>query len=294
MRSSLLIVALFGLTLVCARHTFSAPHEDDDNEALANAEDDLDQEELEENQDSEVAVNPAVQKIVSDVKSVTRALEEADLSESVKEAATDDANKIAVDAEELGSASPSRAKKLKLAIKKRMEALNIMLHSQEEEGNPAAKVVADVAHMRSAISASSLSAGQKSEANRILSSLSKDAKKISSHSTPSIKNKLHHEFEELKGILNDNMEVEEEENLSNSKSFEEEEEAVQRVVGDVKQIKSALKSAHLSQTVEKEAKANLDAILHDAEKIASASGVHRHNLEKAMKLRVAALREQLN
>jgi len=227
-----------------------------------------------------------------DAQQVSNELEQqSDLNEDIKAEAIEDVDQIAADAKEMETASPARAKNLRLAINKRMEALTQLLHSQEEdEEAPVAKVANDLAQVTAAVKASHLSGAHKAKASNILAKITANVKQVASgHMTSSIKNHMRHELEELKQIVN----AENKKPVAATKSFEEE-DAVARVVSDVDEIRNKLHSAHMPSAKQHEAKANLDRILRDAEEMSSASADRRHTLHKAMMLRVAALREQLN
>jgi NADH dehydrogenase/NADH:ubiquinone oxidoreductase subunit G len=89
---------------------------------------------------------------------------------------------------------------------------------------------------------------EKSHIKSIVQQIASQSKKLSSatgHQVSALKHKIKSELEEFKSIVG------EEKHASASKSLEEEEEVVARIASDVKNIKQAVKSAHLSKAVKK-------------------------------------------
>jgi len=313
---TVLLLALFGLlALTSARFHSShiAPVEDSDA-ALERAENNLSDVELEEEE-----VPAKIRNVINDAHAVRRALEEAEMDDEVKEAAIHDADAIALEAEELVHASPAHARKLKQEMKQHMAHLksvesreNVHEQEEEEEESPAARVVRDVAEVQAQIAADErLTHAKKEAANDILERMAAHARefpKATSHSAKrEIKQMLRSELEELKAVVGAEAERDHEEE-SEPALEEEEEEPVRhqeidrheleekkaaKVEGDVEEIKREIRHAHLSAAVREAANANLDAIARDAEEYPEADADRKHNLQKAMKLRVAALREQL-
>jgi len=284
---------------------------------LEQAENNLSDQELEEEEVEAHHVPAKIQKVINDAHAVRRALEEADMDEDDKQAAIQDANEIALEAEEMVDASPSHARKLKAEMKQHMAHLkniesdsqsNIHEQEEEEEESPATRVVRDVADVQSQIDADEhLSAHQKAEASNILNRMAKHARdfpEASSHAKREIKSLLRHELEQLKAVVGES-EAHDQEEESGAELEEDaeirqvpdrrelEEEKVAKVENDVEQIKREIREAHLPKNVREAANENLNAIERDAEEYPSASADRKHNLQKAMKLRVAALREQL-
>jgi len=306
-----LLLALFGLLALTSARLHSshlAPVEDSDA-ALERAENNLSDQELEEEEEE---VPAKIRNVINDAHAVRRALEEAEMDDDVKEAAIRDADQIALEAEELVHASPAHARKLKQEMKQHMAHLKSIearqnIHEQEEEDeeSPAGRVVRDVAEVQAQIEADEhLSAHKKAQASNILERMATHARNFPSASSSAkreIKQMLRSELEELKSVVGERQLEESEEELEeeapirhHSQSRHElEEEKAAKVEGDVEEIKREIRHADLPSAVRQAANANLDAIARDAEEYPGASASRQHDLQKAMKLRVAALREQL-
>jgi hypothetical protein len=307
------LLALFGLLAFTSARLHSshlAPVEDSDAAALERAENNLSDQELEEEEEE---VPAKIRNVINDAHAVRRALEEAEMDDGAKEAAIRDADQIALEAEELVHASPAHARKLKQEMKQHMAHLKSVearqnVHEQEEEDeeSPAGRVVRDVAEVQSQIEADErLSAHKKAQASNILERMATHARNFPSASSSAkreIKQMLRSELEELKSVVGEERQLEESDNeleeeeapIRHSQDRRElEEEKAAKVEGDVEEIKREIRHADLPSAVRQAANANLDAIARDAEEYPSAPAARQHDLQKAMKLRVAALREQL-
>jgi hypothetical protein len=320
-----LCVALFALLAVAAsaKHVSHRKEEaefvDSDNEAQSLEE----EEEVEENKVAEVEGDDddgdrqleekeaAEKRVESDVERIVSQLEESDLSADARKTAKRNLEAIVKDAKELVSADAARATSLKQAIAKRMQAMQIILEENDkdeaeevekkdekkvEKAKVEAKVLADIKRINSELEErSDLSRSIVQEAKEDVAMITKDTKLLhtaNAQQSQALRKAIHLRVEALKEIVN-----------PNQARDQEEVEAVHvvpktlkmdKIHSDITSLEEVIGQSKLSTQAKKGAEDNLRAIEKDASKIrASSSTKEKSNLKEAMRLRMKALKQQL-
>jgi len=269
-------------------------NDDEDSDKEANVDADDSDNELEEEDEAQT-------KVASDISSLTKALEESDLSPKSRSEARANLDEIAADVRRIKTASPDRLHSLKQAINYRLQALHLMVDApqldeeEEEEDSKVHVVEGDITQLEEAVSASHLSHSAKDQARANLESIAKDAREFNTAVSDKAKNLYRKAIAERMQALHAMLEGDEEPGNKEPCKDAACRGGVQpsKVVTDVQHIQNALKKTHMSTKAKKAVQENLSHILKDAEEMQSAPSKQRDRLAQALKLRSHALREQL-
>eukprot|EP00299_Pterocystis_sp_00344_P011332 c5263_g1_i1.p1 GENE.c5263_g1_i1~~c5263_g1_i1.p1 ORF type:complete len:369 (-),score=143.82 c5263_g1_i1:72-1178(-) len=303
-------------------NSFEEEDNNDDNSYAAEHDDEADSADraLEEKQQAE-------EKVENDITRMTQQLEESDMSSETIEMAKRNLQAIKKDAKEIVGATASRASNLKQAINKRMQALKMLLEESDSNNNNAEadeddqadeeekrndkgvahqRVMDDIAKINRQLEESSdLSDETVEMAKSNVAMISKDIKLLETSTgsrAGALKEAVKLRIQALKQMLQEqpataarDQEEEEEESAEEEKeNVNENAEKIDVIHSDITKLEEAMSSAHLSAKVQRSVQKNLEAIESDAKRVQEAStATQKSNLKEAMKLRMKALRQQL-
>jgi len=219
-------------------------------------------------------------RVEEDVQQLEEALTSSNLGPLERKEAMKNLEAIKVDATRLLTAATSQKRSLKQAMALRVKAFRAQIGEESSfEEDKAVRVEDDVQQLEEALASSNLPVHQRKEAMKNLEAIKADATRLLAAPTSHLKEAMKLRVKAFRAQIGEEL-------------FEE--DKTSKIEQDVKQLEEEIAHSTLSQIQRKEAKKNLNALLEDAERIASTQSAQaKKTLAHAAQLRLEALKEDI-